>query len=425
MTKHQYRVPDRLPTRRLLAALAAVCCAVVAAVAALAASSAPAAVAGTASDAGLPPEIHLTDPGDTRGPLDVRSMRLIQSTSDIVWRFATQRPFLISQMSTGHGRTACLFVHPKRSSSAEEEVCLTGKRGAHAMYRVPIGPQGKRPDWVAASTSRPTPSSAIVRFPWAALGLGRGRFDFSMLTVWAGTPACPAHSCRDTIPDTGVELWRIDRFRATGCIAAGASRRFNGPAAGKMVALSFDDGPSIYTPQVLSILNHYGVHATFFEIGEEVATYPGNSRKVIASGDAIGNHTWSHPVLTVANVGRQVSRAEAEIDRTTGYQPCLLRPPYGDGSPAVISAVRRMGLLSIIWDVDPRDWSLPGTSAIVHRVLSAVHPGAIVIMHDGGGPRSETVQALQTIVPTLLARGYRLVTIPRLLGLSTRYTYHH
>jgi peptidoglycan-N-acetylglucosamine deacetylase len=391
----------------------------------LAATSAPVAVAGAASAAGLPPEIHLTDPADTHGPLDVRSMRMIQSTSDIVWRFATQRPFQISQMSTGKGRTACLFVHPKRSSSAEEEVCLTGKRGAHAMYRIPVGPHGKRAGWVAASTSRPTPSSVVIHLSWAAIGLGRGRFDFSMLTVWAGTPACPTHSCRDAVPDSGVALFRVDRFRATGCVAAGASRRFNGAAAGKMVALSFDDGPSIYTPQVLSILNHYGVHATFFEIGEEVASYPGNSRKVIASGDVIGNHTWSHPVLTTTNVGRQVSRAETEIDRTTGYQPCLLRPPYGDGSPAVISAVRRLGLLTIIWDVDPRDWSLPGTSAIVQRVLSAVRPGAIVVMHDGGGPRSETVQALQTIVPTLLARGYRLVTIPRLLGLSTRYTYHH
>ncbi|HEU0193108.1 MAG TPA: polysaccharide deacetylase family protein [Gaiellales bacterium] len=420
-------MPDRLPTRRLLAALAAACCAVVAAVAAVTVtvSSAPVAAAATASAAGLPPEIHLTDPRDSHGPLDVRSMRLIQSTSDIVWRFATQRPFQISQMGTNRGRTACLFVHPKRSSAAEEEVCLTGKRGAHAMYRAPIGPHGKRAGWVAATTSRPTPSSAIVEFPWAALGLGRGRFDFSMLAVWAGTPACPAHACRDTVPDAGVALWRIDRFRATGCVAAGASRRFNGPAAGKMVALSFDDGPSIYTPQVLSILNHYGAHATFFEVGEEVAAYPGNSRKVIASGDVIGNHTWSHPVLTTANVGRQVSRAEAEIKRTTGFAPCLLRPPYGDGSPAVISAVRRMGMLTIIWNVDPRDWSLPGTSAIVQRVLSAVRPGAIVVMHDGGGPRSETVQALQTIVPTLLARGYRLVTVPRLLGLSTRYTYSH
>ena len=294
-TKHSARVPDRPPTRRLCPATAAAWCVLLVTLAGLAGASAPAAVAGATSAAGVPPEIHLTDPADTHGPLDVRSMRLIQSTSDIVWRFATQRPFQISQMSTGKGRTACLFVHPKRSSAAEEEVCLTGKRGAHAMYRVPVGPHGKRAGWVAAGTSRPTPSSVVVHFPWAAVGLGRGRFDFSMLTVWAGTPACPAHSCRDAVPNSGVALWRIDRFRATGCLAAGTSERFNGPAAGRMVALSFDDGPSIYTPQVLAILNRYRVHATFFEIGEEVATYPGNSRKVIASGDVIGNHTLEPP----------------------------------------------------------------------------------------------------------------------------------
>ena len=104
-------MPDRFPTRCLCSATAAAWCFLLVA---LAGASAPAALAGATSAAGVPPEIHLTDPPDTHGPLDLRSMRLSQSTSDIVWRFATQRPFQISQMSTRKGRTACLFVHPKR-----------------------------------------------------------------------------------------------------------------------------------------------------------------------------------------------------------------------------------------------------------------------------------------------------------------------
>jgi peptidoglycan-N-acetylglucosamine deacetylase len=89
----------------------------------------------------------------------------------------------------------------------------------------------------------------------------------------------------------------------------------------------------------------------------------------------------------------------------------------------VVSIARSLGLLTIQWDVDPADWSRPGAAEISQRVLSAVHPGAIVIMHDGGGLRDQTVTALATIVPTLIDRGYRLVTVPQLLGLQRAYRY--
>ena len=114
---------------------------------------------------------------------------------------------------------------------------------------------------------------------------------------------------------------------------------------------------------------------------------------------------------------------QAAIHNATGFRPCLLRPPYGIAPAGVVRIVRSLGLLTIQWDVDPADWSRPGASVIAQRVLSAVRPGSIVIMHDGGGDRSETVQALGTIVPTLLARGYHLVTVPRLLGLRPAYAY--
>jgi peptidoglycan/xylan/chitin deacetylase (PgdA/CDA1 family) len=100
-----------------------------------------------------------------------------------------------------------------------------------------------------------------------------------------------------------------------------------------------------------------------------------------------------------------------------------MRPPYGIAPPAVVGIARSLGLLTIQWDVDPTDWSRPGAAVIAQRVLSAVHAGSIVIMHDGGGDRSETVAALRTIVPGLLARGYHLVTVPQLLGLRPAYAY--
>jgi peptidoglycan-N-acetylglucosamine deacetylase len=190
-----------------------------------------------------------------------------------------------------------------------------------------------------------------------------------------------------------------------------------------MIALTFDDGPSIYTPQVLAVLNHYGVHATFFEIGRQVAPLAATSRSIIRAGDVIGDHTWSHPVLTTANVAGQITPTQRAIRMATGFVPCLLRPPYGIAPPGVVAIARSLGLITIQWDVDPTDWSRPGAAVIAQRVLAAVHPGAIVIMHDGGGDRDETVSALQTIVPTLIDRGYHLVTVPQLLGLQAAYRY--
>jgi peptidoglycan-N-acetylglucosamine deacetylase len=144
---------------------------------------------------------------------------------------------------------------------------------------------------------------------------------------------------------------------------------------------------------------------------------------VIHAGDVIGDHTWSHPDLTAANAVAQLRSAREAIRNATGFRTCLMRPPYGIAPPDVVHIARSLGLLTIQWDVDPADWSRPGAAVIAQRVLSAVHSGSIVIMHDGGGDRSETVAALRTIVPQLLARGYHLVTVPQLLGLRPAYAY--
>ncbi len=205
----------------------------------------------------------------------------------------------------------------------------------------------------------------------------------------------------------------------------GASYRFNGPTNVHAMALTFDDGPSAYTSGVLKVLKQYGVHATFFEVGQEVAARPAAARAVLAAGNAIGDHSWSHPILGAANVRTQMGQARTEIVRATGYTPCTARVPYGIGPPVVINTIRNLGMLTIQWNIDPRDWSRPGSAAIAQNVLANARNGAIAIMHDGGGPRDQTIAALHTIIPTLLARGYKLVTVPQLLGLATRYTYTH
>jgi peptidoglycan/xylan/chitin deacetylase (PgdA/CDA1 family) len=183
----------------------------------------------------------------------------------------------------------------------------------------------------------------------------------------------------------------------------------------KAIALTIDDGPSpIYTPQVLRLLEKYRVNAMFSMIGEEVDTYPGVAREVAAAGHVIANHTWSHPDLAIMApiaVADQMNRATAAIHSETGRVPTLFRAPYGAWSPAVLSQCARSGMTPVDWSVDPRDWSLPGTASIVSNIMSNTRTGSIILEHDGGGDRSETVAALKIVLPRLLAVGYHF-TIP-------------
>ena len=186
------------------------------------------------------------------------------------------------------------------------------------------------------------------------------------------------------------------------------------PGDKKEIALTFDDGPSPYTPQVLAVLERYHVPATFFEIGEWVAVYPQYTRELVAGGYPVENHTWSHPDLATipaVQVAYQVARAQDEIRSVTGQSPACVRPPYDDWDTTVLDQIASDGLTTVSYSVDSRDWALPGTQAIVDTVLGAAFPGAIVDMHDGGGPRYETVEALPQIITGLWAKGYTFVAI--------------
>jgi peptidoglycan/xylan/chitin deacetylase (PgdA/CDA1 family) len=187
------------------------------------------------------------------------------------------------------------------------------------------------------------------------------------------------------------------------------------------VALTFDDGPSpTYTPQILAVLTANGVPATFFLIGNQAATYPSLVHSEAAAGMLVEDHSWSHPDLTTlsaAGVMAQLGDTAQAIDKTLGSaEVTLFRPPYGNVDPSVLAVAAQLHLMAVKWDVDPSDWARPGVSAIVNRVLAQTHNGAIILMHDGGGNRSETVAALPQIFMALRQRGYRFVTVPQLMA---------
>ncbi|MER7756769.1 polysaccharide deacetylase family protein [Kitasatospora sp. NPDC097643] len=186
-------------------------------------------------------------------------------------------------------------------------------------------------------------------------------------------------------------------------------------ASGKVVYLTFDDGPSpTYTPRILGILSRYGVRATFFEIGENVAAHPAITAQVARQGHSVQNHSWSHPDLrrlSGSAVSSQIAGTDRVIRAQTGRTPTCLRPPYGAVNSTVRSRAAALGKQVVLWSVDPTDWSRPGTAAIQSRVLNNVRPGSVILLHDGGGDRSQTAAALPTILSTLKARGYTFATL--------------
>jgi peptidoglycan/xylan/chitin deacetylase (PgdA/CDA1 family) len=182
----------------------------------------------------------------------------------------------------------------------------------------------------------------------------------------------------------------------------------------KVVALTFDDGPAKDTPAILSILKQYDVPATFFVVGQAVKEYPGMVAQEIAQGHQIGVHTWSHPDLTklpAAKQQQEIVDTQNAIISDSGVASRLFRAPYGAVDPSVIATAEKNKLLSVLWEGDTNDWQRPDVNTIVQRVVSEVTPGSIILMHDGGGDRANTVAALPTIIKELKKQGYGFATV--------------
>jgi peptidoglycan-N-acetylglucosamine deacetylase len=182
----------------------------------------------------------------------------------------------------------------------------------------------------------------------------------------------------------------------------------------KAIALTIDDGPNaIYTPQVLQLLAKYQVTAMFSMIGIEVNGLPAVARDVADAGHELANHTWRHlnlGVLAPSAVTSEMDRATDAIHTATGLVPSRFRAPYGVWSRTVLRHCAETGMTPIDWSVDPRDWARPGVSSIVSDIMRTTRSGSIILEHDGGGNRSETVAALKIVIPRLLDAGYHFVT---------------
>jgi len=184
------------------------------------------------------------------------------------------------------------------------------------------------------------------------------------------------------------------------------------------IALTFDDGPGPYTPGVLAALRRAHAPGTFFEVGFMLRWFHASTSAIVSRGDPIGDHTELHlPMseLPVSDQRNELLDQAAAISQYGAPFPRLFRPPYGVYDAATLALLHKYRMLMVMWTVDSSDYLRPGVASIVHTVLAGARPGAIILMHDAGGDREQTIEALPKIVHALRARRYRLVTVPRLL----------
>jgi peptidoglycan-N-acetylglucosamine deacetylase len=369
-----------------------------------------------------------------RQPLQVTSTTFTQDGQQVTWAVNLQQPFSPGALA-GDNRTLCLLIEGAKDGRVSAQVCVVGPKAGSGTPRLTVSPvTGKgagKARFISATVKRKSSHQLSATFTPASIGIGwrATRWQVSSTLKAAACTASKSSSavCQDLFPRQPA-LAKLHTPQLVGCVASGAPFVNSGPSnLGKVVALTFDDGPWVQTAQFLNVLEHYHVPATFFEIGEQISTYGEGGaieRRMLADGDMIGDHTWSHPDVSGGGTFArdQIIRAAAAIKTAThGFQPCLFRAPYGAVSSALFAVTRSLGFKTIQWDVDPTDWARPGTAAIEQRVLSHVHPGSIVLQHDGGGDRSETLAALPDEIQTLKSRGYRFETITQLFGMKLLY----
>ena len=187
----------------------------------------------------------------------------------------------------------------------------------------------------------------------------------------------------------------------------------------KKIALTFDDGPHPRkTREILEILDEYGIQATFFVIGQNAVNYPDTMKLLVESGCEIGNHTYSHENfrnMSLNEMQKEFERCEQTLRENFSVEPTLIRPPQGVCSEGLLSVSRQMNYDIILWSIDTKDWAHASAENIARNILENADSGDIILMHDYIAGKSGTCDALRIIIPTLMERGFKFVTVGELI----------
>ncbi|MFN8215556.1 MAG: polysaccharide deacetylase family protein [Solirubrobacterales bacterium] len=340
------------------------------------------------------------------------------------------RKLLLSVRTASPVALKSLQARPVTARAASRYLCFELSRAGHAGgLRLCLGPKRTRlgtervnakgeivaKGSVPATVKRPNPNKLVAALVPGEAGLAPNRYTWRVL---ASNGCAAGGHCGEALPARGALAFRLRPVRPVGCTGGSPGLVTNGPRDRNVVALTFDDGPSEYTSGFLQVLREKGVVGTFFEVGQEMPGREDVMREILAEGSELGDHTMNH----VEYPGyAQIAGAAARIEDYTHFRPCLFRPPGGAVNSSVVATAGSLGMRTVNWDVDPRDWSTPGTGSIYSTIVGNARPGSIILMHDGGGPRGETLAALPQIIDTLRARGYGFTTVSQLLGYHLIY----
>jgi peptidoglycan-N-acetylglucosamine deacetylase len=191
----------------------------------------------------------------------------------------------------------------------------------------------------------------------------------------------------------------------------------------KVIALTFDDGPwPKFSDQVMDILKQNNIKGTFFVVGRNVKSFPDITKRILAEGHIIANHTWHHwyHYMNPQVAAAEIDNTAEEVYKVTGVRTNLFRPPGGIMTNGVANYAKNQQYAVVMWSSDSMDYSRPPVPRLISNVMREAKPGGIVLMHDGGGDRTRTVQALPQIIENFRKQGYRFVTVPELLELQDK-----
>ena len=372
---------------------------------------------------GSDPE-RVADPG--AGPVGLKRVGVGQSKLTGSIRFTVANP-----LPPLHA----LKLYPSRLGSDERHLCLVADGKAIRKRAICVGGQAKKGrvrlgisryrkggglkkvHGATARLKRISANAIRLEFPLRSADFAPGRFRYRAESAWSG-PECgdgqTAGVCHSRVPAGKSAKGKINKVERVGCTPGVKGFALRGPTDRKRVALTFDDGPSIYTDDILRILDHEHVNGTFFEIGSQTGgVYSDVMRKIVEHGNELADHSYRHETLP----GRSsMAATNKRIRDVTGFEPCHFRPPGGAYNSGTVSTARSLGMGTVNWDVDTRDWDGPPSASTIRSRAVGGGRGSIVLMHDGGGNRSQTVAALPDIIRTYKKRGYEIVTVTELLG---------
>jgi len=347
---------------------------------------------------------------------------LAQKGRELVFSVRTSEPVALGKLEPHpdprrpDARYLCFELSPD-PSAPPQRYCLGGRKAHRRVGFEQVNPIGRptQEGWVRAIVKRPQPQKLVVAVVPGEAALSPERYQWRAIR----SSGCQVRKrCAEALPATGAYSFRLRPVRAAGCTGGSTGFVINGPRDRKLVALTFDDGPSEYTDDFLQILREKDARGTFFEVGQEMPGREDVMRQILAEGNEIGDHTMNHVEYPGYD---QIAGAAERITAYTHFRPCLFRPPGGAFDSSVIGTAGSLGMRTVNWDVDPRDWSLPGTEAIYSNIVSHAQSGSIILMHDGGSPRGETLAALPRIIDNLRARGFGFATVSELLGYRILY----